>query len=97
MYVVGISLETCDCRLQIGYVDDVRFTWYTFGGMDSWMGFDTCYGCYFSYGYILTTTDTCDYLWIRVFVLGISIGTRFYDLLMQQVGWLSLWMASMHV
>ena len=26
------------CRLQIGYVDDVRFTYYTFGGMDSWMG-----------------------------------------------------------
>ena len=38
IYVVGISLETCDCRLQIGYVDDVRFTWYTFGGMVSWMG-----------------------------------------------------------
>ena len=38
IYVVGISLWACDCRLQIGYVDDVRFTWYTFGGMDSWMG-----------------------------------------------------------
>ena len=36
--MVGISLEACDYRLQIGYVDDVRFTWYTFGGMDSWMG-----------------------------------------------------------
>ena len=35
--MVGIALEACDCRLQIGYVDDVRFTWYTFGGMDSWM------------------------------------------------------------
>ena len=46
---------------------------------------------------ILTTTDTCDYLWINVFVLDISVGTRFYDLLMQQVGWLSLWMASMYV
>lgn len=32
---------------------------------------------------ILTTTDTCDYLWIKFFVLGISIGTRFYDLLMR--------------
>ena len=31
---------------------------------------------------ILTTTDTYDYLWIRFFVLGISFGTRFYDLLM---------------
>ena len=31
---------------------------------------------------ILTTTDTCDYLWIGVFVLGVSVGTRFYDLLM---------------
>ena len=46
---------------------------------------------------ILTTTDTCDYLWIRFFVLGILVGTGFYDLLMQQVGWLSLWMASMYV
>ena len=46
---------------------------------------------------ILTTMDTCDYLWIRFFVLGISIGTGFYDLLIRQVGWLSLWMASMYV
>ncbi len=46
---------------------------------------------------ILTTTDTCDYLWIRLFVLGILVGTRFYDLLMRQLGWLSLWMASMYV
>ena len=30
---------------------------------------------------ILTTTDTCDYLWIKFFVLGILVGTRFYDLL----------------
>ena len=29
--MVGIALEACDCRLQIGYVDDVRFTCYTFG------------------------------------------------------------------
>ena len=28
--MVGIVLEACDCKLQIGYVDDVRFTWYTF-------------------------------------------------------------------
>ena len=35
--MVGIALEACDCRLQIGYVDDMRFTWYTFGGMDSWI------------------------------------------------------------
>ena len=38
IYVASIALEACDCRLQIGYVDDVRFTWYTFGDMDSWMG-----------------------------------------------------------
>ena len=38
MYVAVISLEACDCKLQIGYVDDVRFTWYTFRGMDIWMG-----------------------------------------------------------
>ena len=35
IYVVGITLEACDYRLQIGYVDDVRFTWYAFRGMDS--------------------------------------------------------------
>ena len=35
--MAGIALEACDCRLQIEYVDDMRFTWYTFGGMDSWM------------------------------------------------------------
>jgi len=38
VYVEGISLESYDCRLQIGYVDDMIFTWYTFGGMNSWMG-----------------------------------------------------------
>ena len=31
---------------------------------------------------ILTTMDTCDYLWIKFFVLGILVGTGFYDLLM---------------
>ena len=46
---------------------------------------------------ILTTTDTCDYLWIKFFVLGILVGTGFYDLLMRQVGWFSLWMASIYV
>ena len=30
---------------------------------------------------ILTTMNTCDYLWIKFFVLGISVGTGFYDLL----------------
>ena len=93
--MVGISLEACYCRLQIRYVDDVRFTYYTFGGMDSWMGLALAVGA-ISAMEILTTMDTCDYLWIRVFVLGISVGTRFYDLLMRQVGWLSLWMASMY-
>ena len=38
IYVVGIALEACDCKLQIRYVDDMRFTYYTFGGMDSCMG-----------------------------------------------------------
>ena len=28
---------------------------------------------------ILTTMDTCDYLWIRFFVLGILVGIGFYD------------------
>ena len=94
--MIGIALEACDCRLQIGYVDDVRFTYYTFGGMDSWMGLALAVGA-ISTMEILTTTDTFDYLWIRVFVLGISVGIGFYDLLIQQVGWLSLWMASMYV
>ena len=31
---------------------------------------------------ILTITDTHDYLWIKFFLLRISVGTRFYDLLM---------------
>ena len=31
---------------------------------------------------ILKTMDTCDYLWFKFFVLGILIGTCFYDLLM---------------
>ena len=35
--MVGISLEAYDCKLQIRYVDDVSFIWYTFGGTDSWM------------------------------------------------------------
>ena len=46
---------------------------------------------------ILTITDTCDYLGIRFFVLDISIGTRFYVLLIRQVGWLSFWMTFMYV
>ena len=44
--------------------------------------------------------DNYKYMWLpldQVFVLDISVGTRFYDLLMWQVGWLSLWMASMYV
>ena len=35
--MVGISLKAFDFMLQIRYVDDVRFTWYTFGGMVSWI------------------------------------------------------------
>ena len=27
IYVVGIALEACDYRLQIRYVDDMRFLW----------------------------------------------------------------------
>ena len=72
--MVVIVVEACDFRLQIGYVDDVRFTWYTFGGMDSWMGLALVVGVVLAMD-ILTTTDTCDYLWIRFFVLDISIGT----------------------
>ena len=66
--MVGISLKACDCRLQIGYVDDVRFTWYTFAGMDSWMGLALVVDTISAMD-ILTTTDTCDYPWIRFFFL----------------------------
>ena len=78
--MVGIALEACDCRLQIGYVD-VRFTWYTFGGMDSWMGLALVVGA-------ISAMDILQ-LWIHVitfgldfFVLGILVSTIFYDLLM---------------
>ena len=64
--MVGIALEACDCRLQIGYIDDMRFTCYTFGGMDSWMGWAIVVGVISAMD-ILTTTDTCDYLWIGFF------------------------------
>ena len=74
----------------------MRFTWYTFGGMDSWMGLALAMGAISAMD-ILTTTDTCDYLWIRLFVLDISVGIGFYDLLMQKVGWPSLWMNSMYI
>ena len=76
--MVGISLEACDCTLHIGYVDDARFTWYTFGGMDSWMGLALTLGAISAMD-ILTTMDTCDYLWIVFFVLGILVGIEFYD------------------
>ena len=62
------SFETCNFRLQIGYVDDVKFTWYTFGGMHSWMGLTLVVGAISAMD-ILTTTDTCDYLWIRFLCL----------------------------
>ena len=68
--------------MQIGYIDDVRFTYYTFGGMDSWMGLALVVGVILAMD-ILTTTDTCDYLWIEFFVLGISVGTGCYDRLMK--------------
>ena len=81
IYVAGIALEACDCRLHIRYVDDVRFTWYNFDGMDSWMGLALIVGVISSMN-VLTTIDMCDYLWIRLFVLGILVGIGFYDLLM---------------
>ena len=57
--MVGISLEACDCRLQIGFFDDGIFTWYTFGGTDSWMGL-ALFVSAISAMDILTTTDTCE-------------------------------------
>ena len=74
----------------------MRFTCYTFGVWIVGWVLALAVGAISAMD-ILTTTDTCDYLWIRLFVLGILVGIGFYDLLMQQVGWLSLWMASMYV
>ena len=74
----------------------MRLTCYNFGGMDSWMGLALVVGAILAMD-ILTITDTCDYLWIRFFVLGILVGIIFSDLLMRLVGGLSLWMASMYV
>ena len=67
IYLAGIALEACDCRLQIGYVDDMRFTWYTFGGMDTWMSLALVVGVILAMD-IFTTMDTCDYLWIVFFL-----------------------------
>ena len=58
--MAGIALEACDCRLQIGYVDDMRFTWYTFGGMDSWMGLALAMGVNSAMD-IMKTIDTYNY------------------------------------
>ena len=66
--MAGIYLEACNCRLRIGYVDDVRFTWYTFAGMDSWMGLTLAVGAILTMD-ILTTADTYDHLWIRFLCL----------------------------
>ena len=60
----------------------MRLTWYTFGGMDSWMGLALVVGA-------ISAMDIFRQLRIHVitfgsgfFVLGISVGTGFYDLLM---------------
>ena len=80
--MVGISLEACNFRLQIVYVDDVRFTWYTF---EVWIVGWVWHLLWvlFQLWIFWTTKNTCDYLWIRLFVLGISVGIGFYDLLMR--------------
>ena len=70
--MVGIALEACDYILHIGYVGDVRFTWYTFGGMDSWMGLALAMGAISAMD-ILTTTDTCYYLWIKFLCLAFQL------------------------
>ena len=72
IYVAGIALEACDCRLRIGNFDFVRFTWYIFGGMDSWMGLALAMGTILSMD-ILTTMDACDYLWIRFLCLAFQL------------------------
>ena len=56
--MAGIALEACDYRLLIRYVDDVRFTWYTFGGIDSWMGLALFVGVISAMDIILIISDT---------------------------------------
>ena len=70
--MAGIALEACDCRLQIRYVDDVRFTWYTFGGMDSWMGLTLAMGVISTMD-ISIATNTCDHLWVRFLCLAFQL------------------------
>ena len=72
IYVAGIALEACDCRLQIGYVGDIRLTCYTF---EVWI---VGWVWHFVVGAIsamdiLTTTDTCDYLWIKFLCLAFQL------------------------
>ena len=64
--MAGIALEACDCRLHIGYVDDVRFICYTFGVWIVGWVLALAVGA-ISAMHILTTTDICDYLWIKFF------------------------------
>ena len=66
--MAGIALEACDCRLHIGYADDVGFTWYTFGVVDSWMSLALVVGAISAMD-ILKTMDTCDLIWIRCLFL----------------------------
>ena len=68
-YICGRYFSwACDCKLQIGYVDDTRFTSYTFGGIDSWMSLALVVGVISAMD-IVTIIDTCDYLWIRCLFL----------------------------
>ena len=41
----------------------MRSNWYTFGGMDSWMGLALVVGAISAMA-ILKAMDTCDYIWI---------------------------------
>ena len=79
--MADIALETCDYRLLIRYVDDVRFTWYTFEVWIVGWVLKLAMGDISAMD-ILTTMNTCYYFWIKFFVLGILVGTGFYDLLM---------------
>ena len=68
----------------VGYKLEMLMMWDSVGiplevWIVGWVG--TCCGCYFNYGYF----DNYVYMWLlldKVFMLGILVGTRFYDLLM---------------
>ena len=72
-YICG---RYCSWGLWLELIDWIcwwcEITWYTFGGMGSWMGLALVVGAISAMD-ILTTIDTCEYLWIRFFFLAFQL------------------------